>query len=332
MDPVPGRPHCHPRRQPGIFYGSVGGNLFTYPSNGEPFSGRPSFANVIHVSNPYATDPKDFCNGDPTCIAGGVGHSPYPFIYDPKNPQYVVTPAAIIPVDPNFHWPETYQFNFGFSSSSAPASPSHGSYVARFRASCPPSGTSIIPQFNLTSAGTPGAYLHRPHPGLRLRQHQRHGEQPPSLQREVLWRDDDGFRVQPHLLHDLADSVVGERQLQRPAGHGSEAALTGLQRPGLLCMVEVAAERGPRHRRAIPATAPAPSLRTTTTTISTGSDRTTTSVTSSAILRLEAELWLSTTVRCVLVVNDWTITSIIPYPERQCRSTSPPGSDINGWQ
>ncbi len=68
----------------GLFYGSIGGNLFTYPSNGEPFSGRPSFANVIHVSNPYATDPKDFCNGDPVCIAGGVGHSPYPFIYNPQ--------------------------------------------------------------------------------------------------------------------------------------------------------------------------------------------------------------------------------------------------------
>src|SRR5438270_12109235 len=39
----------------GIFYGSVGGNLFTYSSNGVPFSGRPSFSNVIHVSNPYAT-------------------------------------------------------------------------------------------------------------------------------------------------------------------------------------------------------------------------------------------------------------------------------------
>ncbi len=58
-----------------------------YSSNGEPFSGRPSFSNVIHVSNPYATDPKDFCNADPACIAGGVGHSPYPFIYDPKNPE-----------------------------------------------------------------------------------------------------------------------------------------------------------------------------------------------------------------------------------------------------
>ena len=48
----------------GLFYGSIGGNLFTYPSNGEPFSGRPSFSNVIHVSNPYATDPKDFCGGE----------------------------------------------------------------------------------------------------------------------------------------------------------------------------------------------------------------------------------------------------------------------------
>src|SRR5207248_8999109 len=44
-----GRPVIH--GAVGIFYGSVGGNLFTYSSNGEPFSGRPSFSNVIHVSH-----------------------------------------------------------------------------------------------------------------------------------------------------------------------------------------------------------------------------------------------------------------------------------------
>jgi outer membrane receptor protein involved in Fe transport len=141
----------------GLFYGSVGGNLFTYPSNGEPFSGRPSFPNVIHVSNPYATDPKDFCNGDPVCIAGGVGHSPYPFIYDPKNPKYVVTPAAIIPVDPNFRWPLSYQMNFGFQQQLGAGFAFSGSYVGALARKLPTEWDLNYPQFNVTTAGASGA-------------------------------------------------------------------------------------------------------------------------------------------------------------------------------
>ncbi len=140
----------------GIFYGSVGGNLFNYPSNGEPFSGRPSFSNVIHVSDPYATDPKDFCSGDPTCIAGGVGKSPYPFIYDPKNPKYVVTPAAIIPIDPNFRWPEIYQMNAGFEQQLGNGFMFGGSYVASLGRKLPIEWDINYPQFNVTSSGTSG--------------------------------------------------------------------------------------------------------------------------------------------------------------------------------
>jgi outer membrane receptor protein involved in Fe transport len=141
----------------GIFYGSVGGNLFTYSSNGEPFSGRPSFSNVIHVSNPYATDPKDFCNGDATCIAGGVGHSPYPFIYDPKNPQFVVKPAALIPVDPNFRWPEAYQINFGVQQQLTNGLALTANYVASLSRKLPIEWDVNYPVFNLTAAGTGGA-------------------------------------------------------------------------------------------------------------------------------------------------------------------------------
>jgi len=141
----------------GIFYGSIGGNLFTYPSNGEPFSGRPSFGNVIHVSDPYATDPKDFCGGDPACIAGGVGHSPYPFIYDPKNPNYVVIPAAIIAGDPNFRWPEIYQMNAGFEQQLGAGFMFAGSYVASLGRKLPIEWDVNYPQFNVTSSGTSGA-------------------------------------------------------------------------------------------------------------------------------------------------------------------------------
>ena len=141
----------------GIFYGSVGGNLFTYASNGEPFSGRPSFSNVIHVSNPYATDPKDFCNGSAACIAGGVGQSPYPFIYNPKNPKFVVTPAALISIDPNFHWPEIYQINFGFQQQLTNSFAISGSYVASLSRKLPIEWDINYPAFNLTSTGASGA-------------------------------------------------------------------------------------------------------------------------------------------------------------------------------
>jgi hypothetical protein len=141
----------------GLFYGSIGGNLFTYSSNGEPFSGRPSFSNVIHVSDPYATDPKDFCSGDAACIAGGVGHSPFPFIYNSKNPQFVVKPAAIIPMDPNFKWPETYQINFGIQQQFTNGLALSANYVASLSRKLPIEWDINYPVFNLTAAGTSGA-------------------------------------------------------------------------------------------------------------------------------------------------------------------------------
>jgi outer membrane receptor protein involved in Fe transport len=140
----------------GIFYGSIGGNLFTYPSNGEPFSGRPSFGNVIHVSDPYATDPKDFCGGDATCIANGVGHSPFPFIYDPKNPQFVVKPAAIIPIDPNFKWPTTYQINFGVQQQFTKGLAMSANYVASLSRFLPIEWDVNYPVFNINAAGGSG--------------------------------------------------------------------------------------------------------------------------------------------------------------------------------
>ena len=141
----------------GLFYGSIGGNLFTYPSNGEPFSGRPTFNNVIHVSNPYATDPKDFCGGDATCIAGGVGHSPYPFVYNPNNPSYVVKPAALIPIDPNLRWPEIYQINFGIQQQLTPTFAFGATYVGSLAKKLPIEFDQNYPVFNITAAGAGGA-------------------------------------------------------------------------------------------------------------------------------------------------------------------------------
>ena len=96
----------------GIFYGSVAGNLFEYPSNGLPFSGRPQFKKVISVADPYTGDPSEFCSNP----AGGctVGTSPYPYVYSPSNVKFFVRPSPIIAFDPKYAWPEIYQFNFGF--------------------------------------------------------------------------------------------------------------------------------------------------------------------------------------------------------------------------
>jgi outer membrane receptor protein involved in Fe transport len=141
----------------GLFYGSVGGNLWTYTSNGEPFSGRPSFSSVIHVSDPYKTDPAEFCGGSASCLAGGVGASPFPFIYDAKNPKFVVVPAAIIPVDPNFHWPVSYQLNAGFQQQLGSGFAFSASYVAALSRKLPTEWDLNYPQFNLTSAGASGA-------------------------------------------------------------------------------------------------------------------------------------------------------------------------------
>jgi outer membrane receptor protein involved in Fe transport len=141
----------------GLFYGSIGGNLWNYPSNGEPFSGRPTFSHVISVNNPYATDPTDFCGGNTTCIAGGIGHSPYPFTYNAANPSFVVVPAALITIDPNFHWPVTYQINFGVQQQFAHGIALTVNFVSSLNRKLPTEWDLNYPNFNVTAAGTSGA-------------------------------------------------------------------------------------------------------------------------------------------------------------------------------
>jgi len=141
----------------GLFYGSIGGNLWNYPSNGEPFSGRPSFSHVISINNPYATDPTDFCGGNATCIAGGVGHSPYPFTYNSAAPSFVVVPAALISIDPNFRWPVSYQINFGVQQMLPKNIALSINYVGALSRKLPTEWDLNYPVFNLTAAGVSGA-------------------------------------------------------------------------------------------------------------------------------------------------------------------------------
>ncbi len=264
----------------GLFYGSIGGNLFTYPSNGEPFSGRPTFTNVIHVSNPYATDPKDFCNGDPTCIAGGVGHSPFPFIYNPKNPKYFVTPAAIIPVDPNFRWPVSYQVNFGFEQQLGAGFAFSGSYVGAFSRKLPTEWDVNYPQFNVSSTGAPAASCTDTTQACAYADTSATVNNRRPYNAKTYAATSTSSAVEPDLLDDLADSIVGERELQLSAGDrfrsGSRAdsarraSMSGRSR----CRVST------WTRPATPATARQRSQRTIATTGSTGSARTMTSATS----------------------------------------------------
>ncbi len=93
----------------GIFFGTVSGNEFEYPSNNQPYAVRAQYKKVISVADPYTGDPSEFC-ATSSCT---VGTSPYPYNYDPKNPRFI-RPSQIIAFDPNYRWPEIYQINFGF--------------------------------------------------------------------------------------------------------------------------------------------------------------------------------------------------------------------------
>ena len=81
----------------GVFYGSVSGNGWGTVENSQPFTVRQQFNNVASLTHPYASLP------------GGV--SPFPYVYTPSAARFV-TPAGLLPIDLNFHWPRSYQFNF----------------------------------------------------------------------------------------------------------------------------------------------------------------------------------------------------------------------------
>ena len=135
----------------GIFFGSVAGNLFEYPSNGLPFSGRPSFNKVISVADPYTGDPTEFCSNP----AGGctVGTSPFPYIYSKTNARFFVRPSPIIAFDKNFNWPEIYQFNFGVQQQFTSGLAMTANYVGSLGRKLPIFNDINYPIYN----ATPGA-------------------------------------------------------------------------------------------------------------------------------------------------------------------------------
>jgi hypothetical protein len=84
----------------GLFFGSVSGNEWNGISNFQPFAVRNKYANIESLTNVYG-DPKSFPHGDP-----------YPYIFNPANPQPFITPATLEALDKNYQWPYTYQTNF----------------------------------------------------------------------------------------------------------------------------------------------------------------------------------------------------------------------------
>ncbi len=81
----------------GIFYGSVSGNGWGTVENSQPFAVRQQFSNPASLTHPYAN------------LAGGV--SPFPYVYTPSTARFIL-PAGLLPIDLNFKWPRSYQFNF----------------------------------------------------------------------------------------------------------------------------------------------------------------------------------------------------------------------------
>ncbi len=139
----------------GIFFGSISGNVFEFPSNGLPFSGRPSYSKVISVADPYSSDPSEFCAN----AAGGctTGTSPYPYVYNPTNVKFFTTPTPIIAFDPNLKWPRIYQFNFGIQQQLTQALAFSATYVGSLSRELPIFNDINYPVFNVTAAGASGA-------------------------------------------------------------------------------------------------------------------------------------------------------------------------------
>jgi len=85
------------RASGGIFYGSVSGNGWGTTENSQPFAVRLSGLVPASFTHPYLNMP------------GGV--NPFPYVYTPTTARFI-TPANLLPIDQNFIWPRSYQFNF----------------------------------------------------------------------------------------------------------------------------------------------------------------------------------------------------------------------------
>lgn len=88
----------------GLFFDTIGGNEWMLSQNFQPFAVRETgaFTHVVSLQNIYSTDCQDFAG----CT------SPFPYVYDKANPQYV-SPASLVFVQKGMRWPYNVQANFG---------------------------------------------------------------------------------------------------------------------------------------------------------------------------------------------------------------------------
>jgi Carboxypeptidase regulatory-like domain len=80
----------------GLFYGTIGGNMWNGTADNQPFSIRQQFNNPGTLTDPYFNQP------------GGV--SPFPYSYSPNNIRFIL-PAAIGGHSLDFRMPYVYQMN-----------------------------------------------------------------------------------------------------------------------------------------------------------------------------------------------------------------------------
>jgi hypothetical protein len=114
----------------GVFYGSVSGNEWNTDTNFEPFSTRFTFTNNkaafsgsgatakptgATLSCPYIGLASSF-GSTLTCATGSgaglTGVDPFPFVYNPANPGFIVPGGSFFGFSKNFQWPYSYQVNF----------------------------------------------------------------------------------------------------------------------------------------------------------------------------------------------------------------------------
>jgi len=131
----------------GIFYGTIGGNMWNMPADRQPFSIRQSFPNVYTFSDPYRNMPV----------------VPFPYYWDPQNPRFI-TPADISAIDTRFEIPYTMQVNTTLSQQIGRGSSITVSYVGAMGRKLPMNINENYPQPSptATSANINARRLYRP--------------------------------------------------------------------------------------------------------------------------------------------------------------------------
>ena len=136
----------------GIFYGSVSGNGWGTVENSQPFAVRQQFTTVASLTHPYASLP------------GGI--SPFPYVYTPSTARFIL-PAGLLPIDLNFLWPLSYQFNFTLQRQIGKGFSVSGGYIGTLSHHLAFSPDINYPYYNST-ATTGNVNARRPYGGGNL--------------------------------------------------------------------------------------------------------------------------------------------------------------------